>query len=344
MNGAFQGKNFISIDQFNREDIDTLLDLASTMELAILENNVPQLMRGKVFKAIMFEDSTRTAGSFNTAALRLGALVQQPNLGASSMSKGESAIETVRCFAGQSDGLLIRHADQDFMDEVATRTKTPFMNGGNGRQDHPTQTFIDLYTLKKLYGKLDGLKIVLAGDVANNRPARSFLKAAGMYGMDVVIAAPKFARMPADVIKKARALGATITETVDLRPLLKQPRIIYLSRSRKEYGTEAENKRMGKAYVDNGYRISHETMINAHPEVRIIHALPHGPEISEDFYTDPRAYYFEQEDNGIPVRMSCLALQHAQDQLQAHDMDTNFNRAVQQNKSTLLLSSELVRA
>lgn len=316
MNGAFQGKNFISIDQFTRADIDTLLDLALTMELAVIEKNVPQLMQGKVFKAVMFEDSTRTAGSFITAALRLGALVHQPNLGASSMSKGESAVETVRSFAGQADGLVIRHSNETFMDDVASRIKIPFLNGGNGRLEHPTQTFIDLYTLKKLYGRLDGLKLAIAGDVANYRSARSLLMAASHYKMDIVIASPDFGCMPANIINLALSRGTKVTETTDLRPLLKEPRAVYMCRQFKEYGSEEANRRTTQAYIDNGYIISPETMKDTHADVRIMHPLPHGHEISEDFYTDPRAVYFEQEDNGVPVRMSCLALQHAQDQLQ----------------------------
>jgi len=326
INASFQGKSILSIDQFTRDDIETVIHWAEKLAKARLERRIPQLLKGMVFKAVMFEDSSRTAGSFMSAAAYLGAHIDRPDLKSSSMNKGESDIETVRCFAGQADVLLVRHKSETFADEVATRIKVPFQNGGNGRADHPSQTLLDLFTFKQRYGTLDGLRLVIFGDVANNRPARSLLRGLSLFNdNEIIIAAPKHAAMPDEVIAQAQAMAkkthTTIRQVEDLRPLLKEPGIFYGSRPRNEYGDEAAAKKMEKAYRENGYIISHETMAEAHANADITHALPHNYEISDDFYTDPRAFYFAEEDNGVPVRMALLALQMAESGLRWHDFD-----------------------
>jgi aspartate carbamoyltransferase len=312
IDGHFEGTNIISIDQFSRADIDHVHEAASAMEAARQHNSVPPLLGGRILRAVMFEDSSRTAGSFMSAAMYLGANALQPNLGSSSMNKGESDLDTVRCFSGQSDVLVVRHKDPDgsFMDEVARRVTKPFQNGGNGAADHPSQTILDLGYMRQRYGRIDGLRVVIAGDVRLNRPAVSLIRGLSLYDdVRVTVAAPQGAGMPDAVLEQVRGRGLDVREVEDLRPELEQPGVVYITRPRTEYGDSERDAQIEQAYRSNGYVINDQSMAMAHPDTDIFHPLPHTFEIADQFHEDPRAQYYEQEDYGVPIRMALLALQ-----------------------------------
>ncbi|MDB5164978.1 MAG: pyrB [Candidatus Saccharibacteria bacterium] len=323
INGEFEGKNLLSIDQFAREDVETVLELAGSMEAAReafradRTNKIPQILSGFVLKAVMFEDSSRTSDSYMSAAAYLGAIPIQPNIATSSKNKGESDIETAFCFAENADGLLVRHKEAGFMDALVQRIDTPFTSGGNPG-DHVTQTLKDFYTMQKLYGQIDGSHVVLAGYMAKYRASISLLKGLVLFNdIDVTIVAPESGHMPAEVIEQARQMGVRVHEATDLRPLLKQPGFFYIGRPPLEYAETAREKEAILAeYEEIGCRISHETMKSAHRQAIIAHPLPHNGEISDDFYTDPRAIYEQQEKNGVPVHMAIQALQFNQSELQ----------------------------
>ncbi len=341
--GEFEGKNLLSIDQFSRSDIEKVLSLTANIDAALDARDkekhnpllrIPQLLSGFVFKALMFEASSRTADGYMAAAARLGAKIIQPNIATSSQSKGEIDIESVVCFARGADGLLIRHGAAGFMDEVARRIdpRTQFTSGGNP-EDHVTQTLKDLYLLKKRYGKIDGSRIIMAGHMSRYRAAISLLKGLSKFkDIHVTLVTPESGGMPAHIIEYARSMGIKVDEAKDLRPLLKHPGFFYIGRPALEYAeSEAEKDEIKAEYDRIGCVVSHETMEQAHPEADIAHPLPHNGEISNDFYTDQRAIYEEQQSNGLPVHMAVLCLQYAQSELER--LNTFSNRATILNQA-----------
>jgi aspartate carbamoyltransferase catalytic subunit len=311
INGNFGGKTLLSIEQLSRTDIELVLKLAARFEQLHNQRKLPQLLTGRVVKAIMFEDSSRTADTYLSAAAYLGATPIQPNLATSSKNKGEADVETVKVYSNNADAFIVRHGSASFMAALTERIKTPFVSGGHPGE-HLLQTLKDLYTWQQLYGAIDGSRVVLVGYAAKYRTAASLVKGLSRFrDITLTVAAPAFGRLPAEVVELARASGISVTETEDVRPLLKQPGRFYIIRPPLEYCRPLERQVIRQAYKQFGYNISIESMQQAHPQADIFHPLPRTQEISEDFWHDPRAKYDLQEKNGLFVDMAVLALQLA---------------------------------
>jgi aspartate carbamoyltransferase catalytic subunit len=283
----------------------------------------------------MFEDSSRTAGTYTYAVNKLGGVGENVDIRGSSKNKGESDLQSVIAFAGQADALLVRHRDEDFMDKVAQRIRVPFINGGNGVEDHPMQTLKDLYTFREEYGTIDGMHVSMVGDGRMNRPGRSLLRALTKFeDVSVTIAAPEYMRFPEVIIDDARAKGLKVDQIVDLKEAKTTPSAYYLFRPRREYyldehGNDVDGayQRVLDAYEENGYNVSPKTWKDAHPEANVYHARPYITEIDEQFDLDPRARYHGQEENGKYTNAAVLALVMAQKQVTKQQQSGHLPKA-----------------
>jgi aspartate carbamoyltransferase catalytic subunit len=266
-----------------------------------MENKQFDTLKDRILATLFFEASTRTRLSFETAMHRLGGKV----LGfgskeGTSVVKGESLTDTVRVIEKYSDCILIRHQLEGSARLAAEVSNVPVINGGDGGNQHPTQTLLDLYTIKKIRGSIEKQRIVLLGDLKHARTMRSLYYALCMYGAEVILCSPPELRMSRETIQEARTrFGATVQETSDVKKSLENADVVYVCRIQKErFEDELEARRMQREF-----RVTPELL----PEnIAILHPLPRVNEIAHSVDEMSGAKYFEQAGNGVPVRMAVL--------------------------------------
>lgn len=293
--------DLLSIYDLGKKDIESYLSEASRLDSALAKGKPPQDLRNKIVANLFFEASTRTNTSFQVAALRLGAhpIVFYPEK--SSISKGESFADTIRIFDGYVDALAIRHPREGSVQEAAGIASHPVINTGDGGNQHPTQTLIDLYSIKKLKGKLSGLNITLMGDLKYARAMRSLLYGLALFGQGATLVSPQSLRMDPSIIAKVKKeFGVEVKEAA--KPDLKSCDILYVCRVQKErFDDPQEAEREAE-----GFKLPRELLRSASPKMAVLHPLPKVDELPPEFDSDPRAKYFEQAKNGVPVRMAIL--------------------------------------
>ncbi|VVB98967.1 Aspartate carbamoyltransferase [uncultured archaeon] len=292
--------DLISIRDLEKKDIESYLSEAAKME-KLLGKKQLTLLDGKLVANMFFEPSTRTNMSFQTAAKRLGAKVLSFHSNTSSSAKGETFSDTVHMIDGYADALVIRHPMEGAARFAADVASHPVINAGDGGNQHPTQTLIDLYTIKKLKGKIGGLNVTLLGDLKHARAMRSLLYGLSMFGANVTLTAPMALRMDEEVIAESvEKFGAKpkISSEISLR----ECDILYVCRIQKErFSDPYEAERMQKEF-----RVDTELLKGANREMAIMHPLPKIDEIPAEVDSTPFAKYFEQAKNGVPVRMAVL--------------------------------------
>ena len=293
-------RDLISIKHLSKKEIENLLAAAAKMEL-LLKKGGSASLKGKLVANLFFEPSTRTNLSFQAAAQRLGAGTLVFSSQASSAAKGESLADTVRIVDGYADCIVIRHPDAGSALLAAEVASHPVINAGDGGNEHPTQTLIDLYTIKKLKKKLSGLSICLAGDLKHARTQRSLLYALAMFGADVSLYSPtglEMDRAVLDSVRKKFGARPKILSSLTLMGL----DVLYVTRIQKErFASADEALRMQKAFV-----VSPSLLAGAKKDLIIMQPLPRTTEIPQSIDRDSRAKYFEQAKNGVPVRMAIL--------------------------------------
>jgi aspartate carbamoyltransferase catalytic subunit len=293
--------DLLSIYDLTRKEAESLLAESARMDSALSRSKPPGLLRGKVVSNLFFESSTRTNSSFQAASARLGAypIVFHPEK--SSLSKGESFSDTIRMFDGYSDAIIIRHPEAGSASRAAQIASHPVINAGDGGNQHPTQTLIDLYTIKKLKGRVSNLNITLIGDLKYARAMRSLLYGLALFGQGATLVSPPSLRMDSSVISLVRKeFGVDVKEAS--KPDLKNCDVLYACRIQKErFSDQKEAEREASLF-----RLSAEMLKPASKDMAVLHPLPKIDEIPPEFDSDPRAKYFEQAKNGVPVRMAVL--------------------------------------
>lgn len=294
--------DLISIRDLEKKDVELVLDEAARMEKT-LSKKTEALMAGKIVSTMFFEPSTRTNMSFQAAAKRLGAKLMTFYPSVSSTAKGETLGDTIRMIDGYVDVIVLRHPYEGAARFAADLADHPVINAGDGGNQHPTQTLLDLYTIKKLKGKIGGLKVSLLGDLKHARTMRSLLFGLGMFGAEVTLVSPQALRMDEEIIRETKEkFGIPISQTSDIS--VKGVDVLYVCRIQKErFSDQYEGEKMQKEF-----RIDLNTLKNAGPDLAILHPLPKVDEIPPEVDSDPRAKYFEQAKNGVPVRMAVLNL------------------------------------
>lgn len=295
-------KDLISIRDLEKKHIDLILKKSSEMEQALKAGKQPTSLKGDVVATLFFEPSTRTRLSFQSAAMRLGAKVLSfENVGASSIVKGETFSDTIRMVDGYSDLIVVRHAKEGSARYAAQLAEHPVINGGDGGNQHPTQTLLDLYTIKRAKKKIEGLNVTLLGDLKHARTMRSLLYGLGMYGANVTLVAPKGLEMNKEVINEARErFRAKVDEKSKMD--LSDADVLYLCRIQKErFSDQYEAEKVQKEF-----RITEDAIKGVKDDLIILHPLPKVDEVAPEVDRSKHAYYYEQAKLGIPVRMAIM--------------------------------------
>ncbi len=298
----FKLKNIISIKDFEREDVDYILDEASKLEdIAKSKENSDEL-KGKILGLMFFEPSTRTRLSFETAMKRLdGNCIGFESSGSSSVSKGESIADTAKMFEGYSDALVIRHELEGVSKFISDIVDVPVINAGDGAGQHPTQTLLDLYTIKKEIGSIDNLKIALIGDLKFGRTVHSLSNALCLYdNVKIYLVSPPELKMPQEVLHDLDKTNIVYEEVNNIESIIDDVDVLYVTRIQKErFGDIDDYLKIKGAYIINKKMLEGKDVIVMHP-------LPRIDEIDTDVDDTKYNKYFIQAFNAVPVRMAIL--------------------------------------
>lgn len=297
----FSLKDVISIKDFTMEDINYILKQAEKMEPVARSQELNQDMLGKILGMMFFEPSTRTRLSFETAMKRLsGSTVGFDQPACSSTTKGETLADTARMLASYSDAIVLRHNLEGAARYIADIVDVPVINAGDGAGQHPTQTLLDLYTMKRVFGKIKGLNVAIMGDLKYGRTVHSLSQALAMFGANMNFVSPKELAMPQETILDLKQQGVVANETENIHDVLDEVDIIYVTRIQKERFLDYEDYlKIKGAYVLNEKMLRGKDLIVMHP-------LPRVDEISTDLDYTQYDQYFQQAFNGVPVRMALL--------------------------------------
>jgi aspartate carbamoyltransferase catalytic subunit len=297
----FKGRDIISIEDFSQKEINHILDVAKSMEPLMKTGS--DMLKGKILATLFFEPSTRTRLSFETAMLKLGGNYigfAEPDI--SSARKGENLADTIRTVENYADVIALRHSLEGSAKLAAEFSNVPIINAGTGAEEHPTQALIDLYTIRKEKGKIDGLKIALVGDLRYGRTVHSLAYALAMYNVELYLVSPETLRMRKDVLQTIKN-KIPVTETT-LEKIMPQLDVLYVTRIQKERFPDVAEY----AKVKGAYRIDFKTLEKAKKDMIILHPLPRVDEIASEVDALPQARYFQQVGNGVAVRMTLLSL------------------------------------
>jgi aspartate carbamoyltransferase len=301
----FKGRDILSTEDLSREDIFQILKVTARMEKLARTKRIAPLLADRLVAVIFLEPSTRTRLSFETAIQRLGArpiTVADPK--SSSAAKGESLTDTARTVEGYVDCIVIRQPETGGAKRVADAVAIPVINGGDGSGQHPTQALLDLYTIQKEKGSLEGLTVAMIGDLKYGRTVHSLSYALTPFSPKYVYCSPAELKMPEAVTRDARARGVAVEETTDIRAALRQADIVYMTRVQKErFEDLAQYERL-----KGGYILSRKLVEEGKPGLIVMHPLPRVDEIAEDVDSFPGAAYFRQAHNGVYLRMALLAM------------------------------------
>jgi aspartate carbamoyltransferase catalytic subunit len=299
---GFKGRDIISIKDFSREDISYIFKTAKAMEP--LASKGSQMLRGKILATLFYEASTRTRLSFESAMQKLGgSTIGFAEAEIASVKKGENLADTIRTVENYADVIALRHPLEGAARLAAEFSKVPIINGGSGAEEHPTQALLDLYTMVKERGKIDGLKIAFAGDLRYGRTVHSLAYALSMYNVELYLVSPETLRMRREVLQTIKE-RIPVTEKTSLEKIVPLVDVLYVTRIQKErFPDPAEY-----AKVKGSYRVDLQSLSEAKKDLIILHPLPRVDEIATEVDDTPYARYFQQVRNGIVVRMALLAL------------------------------------
>ncbi|ESP88574.1 aspartate carbamoyltransferase [Candidatus Halobonum tyrrellensis] len=292
--------NLLSAGQLSREDIEAVLDRAA--EVAADPGRVAERQAGRLLALCFFEPSTRTKMSFDTAIKRLGGdTVDMGTVESSSVKKGESLADTVRVIEGYADGIVLRHPSEGAAKLASEFVDVPVVNAGDGAGQHPSQTLLDLYTMRENAG-LDDLTVGIMGDLKYGRTVHSLAEALTNFDARMHFVSPESLKLPRGVQFDLHEAGARLREHTDLEAVLPDLDVLYVTRIQRErFPDENEYQQ-----VAGEYRIDADTLDRARDDFTVMHPLPRVDEIAPDVDPTEQAAYFEQAHNGVPVRMALL--------------------------------------
>ena len=298
----FKQKNIISIKDFDREDIEYILDEASKLEDIAKSKEISEELKGKILGLMFFEPSTRTRLSFETSMKRLsGECIGFESSGSSSVSKGESIADTAKMFEGYSDALVIRHELEGVSRFISDIVDIPVINAGDGAGQHPTQTLLDLYTIKKELGEIDNLRIALIGDLKFGRTVHSLSHALGLFNnIKIYFVSPEKLKMPQEILHDINKTNVEYEEAKNIEDIIDDVDVLYVTRIQKErFGDVEDYLKIKGAYIVNKEMLEGKDLIVMHP-------LPRIDEIDTDVDNTKYNKYFTQAANAVPVRMAIL--------------------------------------
>lgn len=300
---GLKGRDIVSVTEFTKDDVDSILKAARKLEPLAREGS--SLLKGKVLATLFFEPSTRTRLSFETAMIRLGgSVIGFAEPGASSIAKGETLADTVRVVENYADILVVRHPLEGSSRLAADYASIPVINAGAGSEEHPTQAFLDLYTMWREFGKIDGLNIALVGDLKYGRTVHSLAYLLSKYNVNLQFVSPPTLRIRDEVSGDLKKLGIKFEEKTELKEVLPTIDVLYLTRIQKERFPDLAEYEKVKGY----YRITAELLKETRSNMIVMHPLPRLDEIDAAVDATPHARYFKQVFYGVVTRMALLAL------------------------------------
>ena len=298
---SFKNSHVLSVTQYTRADLHLLFTVAQEMRLGVQRQGVLDVLKGRLLCTMFYEPSTRTSSSFDAAMQRLGGRTVAITTTHSSVVKGESLQDTLRTLACYGDAVVLRHPAESSVDVAKKYSPVPVINGGNGSKEHPTQAFLDLFTIREELGTVQGLTITFVGDLLYGRTVHSLVYLLQHYHVQVQLVAPKDLRLPASVREQLVKAGQLLCESETLTPeMMARSDVLYCTRVQKERfpSEEAYNK------VKDSYRIDNATLKNAKSSMVILHPLPRNEEVAEEVDFDQRAAYFRQVSH-FPALTDC---------------------------------------
>jgi aspartate carbamoyltransferase catalytic subunit len=294
-------KSLISITDFSKEEYLKIMDLSHQFEA----DPAQSLLKGKVIATLFFEPSTRTRLSFETAINRLGGkIIGFSDSNSSSVSKGETLHDTIKMVSNYADMIIMRHPLEGSARYAAEVADVPVINAGDGANQHPSQTLLDMYSIMKTQGRLDDINIFMVGDLKYGRTVHSLLMAMSQFRNPIFnfVAPPELA-MPDEYKLFLSYKGIRYFEHLEFNEIINQADIIYMTRVQKERFIDPVEYEK----VKNVYILKNEMLANTKPNVRILHPLPRINEIDTNVDNNPKAYYFTQARNGVFTRMAIIA-------------------------------------
>lgn len=297
-------KSLVSIDDISRDEILDLIGRARYFE----ENPNLKVLDGKVVATLFFEPSTRTRLSFETAVNRLGGrVIGFSDASTSSSAKGETLKDTIKMVSNYVDLIVMRHHLEGAARYASEVTDVPVINAGDGANQHPSQTMLDLYSISKTQGRLNDLTVTMVGDLKYGRTVHSLIMAMRYFNPTFNFVACNELRMPEEYKEICRANGIKYTESTEFSPeIINSSDILYMTRVQRERFTDI----MEYEKVKNLYTLRNSMLADAKDNLKVLHPLPRITEIDQDVDDNPKAYYFEQARNGLFARQAiiCRAL------------------------------------
>ncbi|WP_257282385.1 MULTISPECIES: aspartate carbamoyltransferase [unclassified Endozoicomonas] len=293
-------RDIISIADLNRSDLEQILETAAQLKRAPR----PDLLEGKVIASCFFEASTRTRLSFETAVQRLGGtLIGFSDSSNTSAKKGETLADSVKIISSYTDAFIMRHPQEGAARLASEFSNVPIINGGDGANQHPTQTLLDLFSIRECQGTLDDLTITFVGDLKYGRTVHSLVQAMALFGAKFNFIAPDALSMPDYLLEELDEKGIRYRKAGSIEEVVPESDIIYMTRVQKERFDETEYMHMASKYI-----LGVESLKGARESLKILHPLPRVNEIEVAVDNTPHAYYFQQAENGVYARQALLAL------------------------------------
>ncbi|MFA6525035.1 MAG: aspartate carbamoyltransferase [Patescibacteria group bacterium] len=297
----FKNRDIISIRDFSKQEILHVLKKAKDFK----NTPKPDLLKGKIMASLFFEPSTRTRFSFESAMQRLGgSVITLADAKTSSSAKGESLSDSIRIVEKYCDVIVMRHSLEGAARLAADVSNNPILNGGDGANQHPTQTFLDLFSILETQKKLNGLNVAMVGDLKYGRTVHSLAYALSLFNCRLYFISPEELKMPKHVLNEIKANKVKYSEHTRPESLMSKMDIFYATRIQKERFADAvEYEKVKDVYI-----INNELLKHVKKNFRILHPLPRVNEINYEVDDTPYAYYFQQASNGLWVREALLAL------------------------------------
>ena len=300
MPNPLYGQHLISIPDLSNEQLECLLDTALHLKREPHRN----LLEGRLIGSCFFEPSTRTRLSFETAVQRLGGKVIGFSDGANtSAKKGETLADTARIISSYTDAIIIRHPKDGAARVLSEFSAVPVINAGDGTNQHPSQTLLDLVTIQETQGRLDKLVIAMAGDLKYGRTVHSLAQAMKRHQAEFIFVSPPSLAMPDYITEEFDAAGCRYQILPSLEEAARHADILYMTRVQRERFDEQEF-----AKIQGKFNLEAATLAQAKPNLRVLHPLPRVDEIHPNVDGTVYAYYFEQAKNGVFARMAMLSL------------------------------------
>lgn len=312
----FLGSHILSIDQFERTDIEKIFTTSDTLVPYAKRERITRVLQGAILSNMFFEPSTRTRISFGSAFNILGGEVRETTgIEATSLAKGESLYDTSRVLSGYSDIIVMRHHEAGSVNEFAEASRVPVINGGDGDNEHPSQALLDLYTIKKeLESKnksIDGLRIALIGDLKYGRAVHSLCKVLCLYkNVTINLISPKKLKLPSSIKQTFKESSVNFFETDDITKGISEVDIIYMTRIQEERFSNKSESGKYKGLMSLNQEIYTK---NCEPNTIIMHPLPRDSrpdanELDSDLNQNPNLAIYRQTDNGLLIRMALFSL------------------------------------